>query len=143
MQDSIAFLSGVGDDLFYYEGLSRMRTNKSLSQPFLQLGKSCQDYLRKHLPQIYLTGEPTAIAYRATLITNRKHNNEIATPEYYEKYDEWYLWLNKGANMSDEPIYNAAIEESTTFARRQFCVTKYGYICLVSIIQCVYLLSII
>jgi hypothetical protein len=33
--------------------------------------------------------------------------------------------------MSDEPIYNAAIEESTTFAKRQFCITKHGYICLV------------
>ncbi|TVY41693.1 hypothetical protein LSUB1_G003172 [Lachnellula subtilissima] len=128
MQDSIAFLSGVADDLFSHEGLLRHRTNKSVSQPLLQLDRSCQDYLRKHLPQIYLTGEPTAITYRATLITNRKHNNDIATLEYYEKYDEWYLWLLKGANTSDEPIYNAAIEESNTFAERQFCITTHGYI---------------
>jgi len=104
---------------------------KKVSQSFLQLDKSCQDYLRMHLRQIYLTGESTAVAYRATLITNRTHNNEIATLDYYEKYDEWYLWLSQGANISDGPIYNVAIEESNTFSGRQICVTTHGYFCLV------------
>lgn len=131
MEDSISFLSGVAENMFSYDGSLKTGRICDSSQRLLELNQSCRDYLRNHPHQRYMTGQSISDAYRATLITNTTHTTELATPEYYSKYDEWHSWLSAGADPSVEPIYEAAIEDSNTFFRQQFCVTSHGYLCLV------------
>ncbi|KAH8807644.1 heterokaryon incompatibility protein-domain-containing protein [Xylogone sp. PMI_703] len=131
MQDSISFLSGVVDNLYEYEGYTKFRTDNNYPQLMLERDQYCQSHLQKCFLSTYLTGESTIVAYQATLISNRTHENRVATPAFYGAYNEWHLWLNENKELPNEPDFEIAIRESEVFHRKQICTTRHGYICLV------------
>lgn len=131
MQDSIQFLSGVADKWMEFNGVIRRENESNYSQAMLELDSICRVQLQNQLPQTYVTGESTTDAYRATLISNRTHEIQIASPPFYQKHEEWIFTLNedtKGAHKSD---FEAAIQESNVFHKQQICTTSHGYLCLV------------
>lgn len=75
MQDSVAYLSGVLNAWKYFDDIS------TLHNDVLDLDQKAQTFINAMLPSKYITSDPVADAYNATLIANTTDRDAIASPE--------------------------------------------------------------
>ena len=85
--------------------------------------------IENNLPK-YFTGEEGRKAYAATMIANSTHQLTLASPDYkYDRFTELHAWLQDGL-PDPTPAYQAAVTRSDVFAKKRFCTTSHGLMCL-------------
>ncbi|KIW23422.1 uncharacterized protein PV07_11620 [Cladophialophora immunda] len=135
MQDTVAFLSGVLDN-----GKGVSDTAQS-SQEMLALDQKSQAFIKALSSTIYINSEHVLDAYNATLIANTTEQDTVASPAYVTSgVQQWRSWLSSRAplrtnietdNESIAPGFYEAIDNMDTFRYKQFCLSTFGYFCLV------------
>ncbi|KIY03459.1 uncharacterized protein Z520_00150 [Fonsecaea multimorphosa CBS 102226] len=136
MQDTVAYLSGVLENCKGVDGIKRPS-----SQEVLAMDQKCQGFIKTLPSTVYVNSEHVLDAYNATLIANTTDQDTVASPSYVSSgVQEWRSWLSSRASVSTStetgsesiaPGFYEAVDTMDTFQYKQFCVSTFGYFCLV------------
>ncbi|KIW97509.1 uncharacterized protein Z519_01093 [Cladophialophora bantiana CBS 173.52] len=135
MQDTIAYLSGVVENGKPFGDIVGLR------QDILALDRTSQDFVKALPFPTYIDSEFALDAYNATLIARTTDEDTIASPSYVTSgAREWRCWLSSRTPSGDNtktndttvlPKFYEAVDSMDTFQYKQFCVSSFGYFCLV------------
>ncbi|OAP63336.1 hypothetical protein AYL99_02563 [Fonsecaea erecta] len=135
MQDTIAYLSGVCENGKGFDGIARP------SEEVLSLDQRSRDFIQTLSSKFYINSEHMLDAYNSTLIANTTDQDTIASASYVSSgVQQWRSWLSSGTplgthagtdNENTPPKFYEAVDTVDTFKYKQFCVSTFGYFCLV------------
>lgn len=123
--DSISDIGGVLDR-------EVIEGRKYIWKPLRELEARCAQLASKH--ETYLAGESIEESYWRTLVANTTAPRDIAEKDQEVSFRAWrklFKALPNTATKKRRENYSTALNQVKTFIKRQFCITRLGFMCLV------------